>query len=179
MKFVRINIDDTMCDCTEDINLRNIKKVMRQLSSVSKIRELYEWPYENGFIRCYGNTLGKAGQENKHDLPGSGKKIHDLLDNSDTQLLFNDIFLVRFENNKLVDFDISDYGLFYTLCFEGFDECNTDDETEDDDEVGSLEDFIVEEPVSDSDSSYEMPDTIESDDDYDSDEELDEDVNEY
>ena len=43
MKFVRINIDDTMCDCTEDINLRNIKKVMRQLSSVSKIRE-----YMNG-----------------------------------------------------------------------------------------------------------------------------------
>jgi hypothetical protein len=175
MKFVQINKDDTMHDCNEDINLRNIKKVMRNISGLSKINELYNWPYENGVVRCYGNVSGKAGQENKHDLPTSGIRMKDSLDNSDTQLLFNDIFMVRVENKKCIDFDIADYGLFYTLCFEGFDDCNSDDVTSDEsDEEGSLTNFIIaDNVVSSSDESYELPDN------YTEDSELDEDDTEY
>ena len=60
-------------------------------------------------ILCYSWYDGESGFENKHDLPGSGKKLKEDLDNSDTQLLFNDIFLVRLENKKYIDFDVSDY----------------------------------------------------------------------
>lgn len=166
MKFTQITRNGNMNDCDDSINLRNVKKVMRNISGLSKISELYEWPYENGVVRCYGNALGTAGQENKHDLPGSGKKMNNSLDNSDTQLLFNDIFLIRIENKKLVDFDISEYGLFYTLCFEGFDECNSDDVTSSEDEGESLDGFVVQDDIlddsGDSDESYELPDQADS-----------------
>ena len=164
MKFTQITRNGNMNDCDDSINLRNVKKVMRNISGLSKISELYEWPYENGVVRCYGNAHGTAGQENKHDLPGSGKKMNNSLDNSDTQLLFNDIFLIRIENKKLVDFDISEYGLFYTLCFEGFDECNSDDVTSSEDEGESLDGFVVQDDIlddsGDSDESYELPDQV-------------------
>lgn len=164
MKFTQITCNGNMNDCDDSVNLRNIKKVMRNISGLSKISELYEWPYENGVVRCYGNALGTAGQENKHDLPGSGKKMNNSLDNSDTQLLFNDIFLIRIENKKLVDFDISEYGLFYTLCFEGFDECNSDDVTSSEDDGESLDGFVVQDDIlddsGDSDESYELPDQV-------------------
>ena len=166
MKFTQITCNGNMNDCDDSINLRNVKKVMRNISGLSKISELYEWPYENGVVRCYGNALGTAGQENKHDLPGSGKKMNNSLDNSDTQLLFNDIFLIRIENKKLVDFDISEYGLFYTLCFEGFDECNSDDVTSSEDEGESLDGFVVQDDIlddsGDSDESYELPDQVDT-----------------
>lgn len=184
MKLVQISQNDSMCEQDKKITSKNIRKVMRDISGMKKINLLYSWPYENGEVLCYGCVDGRAGNENKHDLPGSGKKLKEDLDNSDTQLLFNDIFLVRLENKKYIDFDVSDYGLFYTLCFEGFDECHSDDMTsEEEDDAGSLEDFIVDETHEDntSDDSYELPDEEDIlSDGYDSDiDELDEDLHEY
>ena len=184
MKLVQISQNDSMCEQDKKITSKNIRKVMRDISGMKKINLLYSWPYENGEVYCYGCDEGNAGNENKHDLPGSGKKHKEDLDNSDTQLLFNDVFLVRLENKKYIDFDVSDYGLFYTLCFEGFDECHSDDMTsEEEDDAGSLEDFIVDETHEDntSDDSYELPDEEDIlSDSYDSDiDELDEDLHEY
>ena len=183
MKFVHISKKGDMCEHDKQFTSKNIRKVMRELSGVKKINLLYSWPYENGEVNCYGCLDGKAGNENKHDLPGSGKKLVDNLDNSDTQLLFNDIFLVRLENKQYIDFDVSDYGLFYTLCFEGFDECHSDDMTsEEEDEAGSLENFIVGDGHDEtSDDSYELPDEEDIlSEEYDSDiDELDEDLHEY
>ena len=184
MKLVQISQNDSMCEQDKKITSKNIRKVMRDISGMKKINLLYSWPYENGEVYCYGCDEGNAGNENKHDLPGSGKKHKEDLDNSDTQLLFNDVFLVRLENKKYIDFDVSDYGLFYTLCFEGFDECHSDDMTsEEEDDTGSLEDFIVDETHEDniSDDSYELPDGEDIlSDSYDSDiDELDEDLHEY
>ena len=148
MKFVQIKNDGTMCEQQRDITARNIRKVLRELSNVKKIYHLYDWSYENSILRCYGCLDGKPGQENKHDLPVNGIKIIETLDNSDTQLLFNDIYIVKMTNKTYQDLDISDYGLFYNICFEGFDECHSDDMTsdeesgEEDSETNSLNDFI-------------------------------------
>ena len=183
MKFVQISKNDSMCEQDKKLTNKNIRKVMRELSDMKKINLLYSWSYENGEVHCYGCDEGNAGNENKHDLPGSGKKLKEDLDNSDTQLLFNDIFLVRLENKKYIDFDVSDYGLFYTLCFEGFDECHSDDMTsEEEDDAASLEDFIVGDGNDEtSDDSYELPDEEDIlSEEYDSDiDELDEDLHEY
>ena len=144
MKFVQIKNDGTMCEQLKDITNRNIRKVLRELSGVKKISHLYDWPHEDSILRCYGCLDGKAGKENKHDLPVNGVKIIGTLDNSDTQLLFNDIYIVKITNKSYQDLDVSDYGLFYSVCFEGFDECHSDDMTsdEEDSETGSLNDFI-------------------------------------
>lgn len=143
MKFVQIKNDGTMFEQTKDITTRNIRKVLRELSGVKKIYHLYDWPYEGSIVRCYGCLDGKAGQENKHDLPVNGIKIIETLDNSDTQLLFNDIYIVKMTNKTYQELYISDYGLFYSVCFEGFDECHSDDMTSDEEsETSSLNDFI-------------------------------------
>lgn len=166
MKFVRINTNGTMDECDDTINLKNIRKVFESQSNTKgskRIQHLYTWTSNEIDYRCYGWINGKAGKENKHDLPPSGTKIIDSCDNSDTQLLFGDIFIIC-KKKQLVDLDISGYGTFYSECFEGFDECDTDDET-DHDETTSLDDFIVND--------------TESDGEYGSDIELDEDLNEY
>lgn len=166
MKFVRINTNGTMDECEDTINLKNIRKVFESQSKTKgskRIQYLYSWTLDTIEYMCYGWTSGKAGKENKHDLPPSGIKIIDTCDNSDTQLLFGDIFIIR-KNKKLMDLDISDYGEFYSECFGGFDDCKTDDET-DDEETTSLDGFIVDDDKSDSE--------------YNSDTELDEDLNDY
>ena len=172
MKLVQIKADGNMVELDEQFTVKNIRKIMRDISKVKKIQHLYNWTYENSIIQCYGCLEVKAGKENKHELPPSGEKMIDNIDNSDTHLLFNDIFLVRVENKKYLDLDVSEYGLFYNLCFQGFDECLSDDEEDDeehddeegeeDDDNNSLKGFIVNDEES-NDSEYE----------------LDEDCNEY
>ena len=168
MKLVQIKSDGNMIELDEQFTVKNIRKMMREKTKVKKILHLYNWSYEGSIIQCYGSLEGKAGKENKHELPPSGEKMVETIDNSDTQLIFNDIFVVRVENKKYLDFDVSEYGLFYNLCFQGFDDClsNDDEEAVEDDDNSSLNGFIVNDEES-------------VDSDYDSDYELDEDCNEY
>ena len=164
MKLVQIKSDGNMVELNEQFTIKNIRKMMREKSKVKKILHLYNWPHEDSFVQCYGCLEGRAGKENKHELPPSGIKMIDTIDNSDTQLIFNDIFIVKVKNKKYLDLDVADYGLFYNLCFQGFDDCLTDEdeEAEEENDNNSLNDFIVnDEGLSDSD--YE----------------LDEDFNEY
>ena len=168
MKLVQIKSDGNMIELDEQFTVKNIRKMMREKSKVKKILHLYNWSYEGSMIQCYGCLEGRAGKENKHELPPSGEKLIETIDNSDTQLIFNDIFVVRVENKKYLDFDVSEYGLFYNLCFQGFDDClsNNDEEVDEEDDNSSLNGFIVNDKES-------------LDSEYDSDYELDEDCNEY
>ena len=170
MKLVQVKSDGNMVELDEPITTKNIRKLMREISKVKKILHLYNWSYENSMIQCYGCLEGKAGKENKHELPPYGEKINENIDNSDTLLLFNDIYIVRIENKKYLNLDVSEYGLFYNLCFDGFVDCVTDSDNENDDEdTGSLNEL---DDVSSLNSEYESSSL-------DSDYELDEDCNEY
>ena len=185
MKFIRIKCNEEMVEIDESINLRNINKVLSSLSNGSKIQHLYTWKYDDSDIVCYGCCKGSAGNENKHDLPPAGEKRINSIDNSDTQLLFGDIYILM-KNKKLCDMDVSDYGLFYSMCFEGFDDCVTSDEESSDEELSDeeLNDFIVKD---DSLSSDELSNDELSNDELSNDEqeyelssdELDEDENIY
>ncbi len=188
MKIVQIKNNGTMVEIDKPFSQRNIRKIMREISAVKKIQYLYEWSYDDSIVQCYGCLQGKAGNENKHDLPPSGKKQVDLIDNSDTQLLFNDLFLVKVKNKQYLDLDIADYGLFYNLCFMGFDSCTDDDTYSIDEDAGSINDFIEndENDIVDGDDVIDdgnVDDGNVDDDDDDEDEldddELDEDISEY
>lgn len=145
MNFVQIKKEGTMNEVCKQLTSRNIRKILREHSNVKKISLLYEWNYEGSTLQCYGCTEGTPGLENKHELPVGGVKMCDTLDSSDVQLLFNDIYLVKINDTKYVDLTISDYGEFYSIIFQGFDECHSDDETtsEENDDANSLDDFIV------------------------------------
>ena len=143
MKFVKIINNGEMIDMDESINLRNINKVLSALSDGSKIQHLYTWKYDDNTIVCYGCCKGSAGNENKHDLPPEGEKRIKGIDNSDTQLLFGDIYILM-KHKKLCDIDTSTYGLFYTTCFGGFDDCVSSEELSDEElSDEELNNFIV------------------------------------
>ena len=158
--FIRIQCNCTMDELTDTINFRNIKNKLKKLSSntgTGSIQHLYTWQHEGTEILCYGWMDGLPGQENKHDLPPSGKKIIITSDNSDTQLLFGDLFILQKNGNKLCNLNISEYGLFYSLCFDGFDSISSDEEEEDDkDEDGSIdEDYCVSNELDEDTYEYE------------------------
>ena len=176
MKLVQIKCNGEMNDLDESINLRNIKKVLLNKSNSTHIQYLYSWDYEGSTIMCYGYNSGSAGNENKHDLPPDGTKHIKSLDNSDTQLLFGDIFMLM-KQKSLCDFDTSDYGLFYSVCFDGYDDCVSEDDS-------VLDDSVLDDSVSSCVSSCVSDDIVyynsDQNEEYigDSDE-LDEDMNEY
>lgn len=171
MKFVKISKNGDQETIEETMNLKNIRKKLDK--DDYGVKHLYTWDYEDGSIYCYGCIHGSAGSENKHDLPPNGIKKLSTLDNSDTQLLFNDLFLVK-KNKKLMDFDVSDYEVFYSICFGGFDTCESQEEDESDEGFDDLNGFIV------NDSSEEnIQDNSDEEYTIDSNDELETDINDY
>ena len=170
MKIVQIYKDGSMDDIECKTNLSNVCKKLTELSKSqgnNSIKSLYTWKYDSYDVMCYGWYDGEAGFENKHDLPVSGNSTFLETDSSE-QLLLGDIFMLKMVDKKLQDFEISDYGEFYTYIFGGFDDCDTDNEsvnTEEEDEDYNPGDDVI-----------EYSDSEQSDEDVD---ELDEDTNEY
>ena len=118
------------------------------------IKELYKWLHNENIIKCFSWYDGEAGFENKHDLPPGGNSSF-LDDDSSVQLLYGDIFLVLFDKDKFIDFQVSDYSVFYNLIFEGFDNCETETESEEEENIHSEsdEDYVVNIPT---DEEYEI-----------------------
>jgi len=123
------------------VNGNNILKSLTKLSvNNDTISELYSWKYENITTRCYGSYDGEAGFENKHELPPNG--ISNFLEeDSSEKLLFGDIFIARFKDDKLISTSISDYGEFYNLIFNDFDDCLSEEDINDDTEEGDSSDI--------------------------------------
>jgi len=105
------------------------------------------WPYERSTIHLYGYKTGKAGTENKHELPPP----HDAI------LLFGEAVLVAITNGEPSRFNGDDYKKFYTAAMGGFedleDEEDEEDEEEDEDEEAEAEE--VDEKAEDADKPEE------------------------
>ena len=169
MKVVHIHKDGTMDDLDITIKKGNICKSLCDVSlsqGEDKLKLLYEWPYNNSTILCYGWHNGNAGFENKHDLPPNGS-CDFLESDSSEQLLFGDIFIIQRIKNKYADFEISDYGEFYNYMFGGFDDCDSDDdesldsEEEDEDYEPTKEDEEEAEMAEEEEESYIVDDESE------------------
>ena len=132
MKVVQVLKDGSM-DETDlpELSTQLSKRLVKCSKSQGScsFKELYEWVYGETIVRCYGWYDGDAGFENKHDLPPGGKSRF-LDEDSSVQLLFGDLFMVRFRGTAILDFDISEYGEFYNLLFGGFDDCSDTSSTE-------------------------------------------------
>ena len=153
MKLVKISKNGFMETINFPVNLKNLCKQLKQQSEDNNIQHLYTWNYDDSDIYCYGSTECNAGSENKHDLPPNGEKKISYLDTSDTQLLFNDIYIIK-KGNRLCNFDTEDYDAFYSVCFGGFDTCESDDHSEDDDDEQPINDGFIVNDTDDDDSDY-------------------------
>ena len=67
------------------------------------ISKLNTWKYNNFDFVIYGCENGNAGEENKYDLPPP----------IDCELYFNDLYIIKLNNNKLKNLSIEEYNTFY------------------------------------------------------------------
>ena len=178
MRVIRINQDGTM----HDINIPAGKKsIIKKLNNnaikkgSTNLKELYKWSIEDKELYCYGWYDGDPGFENKHDLLPNGNSSFLCDEDSSEILLYGDIFIVALNkiSKKLTDFCVSDYAAVYEILFEGFDDCNTDEESED-----SEEETLEEEEASEEDKQFINDNSDLSEEEY-SDIELDIDENIY
>ena len=176
MKVIRINKDGSMneLDLKVPKNPNNILNKNKVSSGNGDIKELYMWKYEDRIIKCYGWYDGDSGFENKHELVPNGSSNF-LEEDSSSKLLFGDIFILAYDkDNKCCDFCVSDYGIFYDIINEGFDDCNSDsDDSLLTEELSEDDDYIYTDNSEDSESDDEYEEK------YSENELLDTDTNDY
>ena len=119
-----------------------------------------DWELEDSVISLFGSKEGRAGSENKYDLPPP----------EDSDIYFGEILIIKSVNNVIVPMDIKDFNSFIELSFGGFEDLGSKDtEEEYDPELDRYEsDFVVDDDE----------DNIEYDEDYDPNEE-EEEISEY
>ena len=184
--IVRINIDGTMDELHLNVENRNIVNLLTKQSKNkgdNNVRQLYSWTKGSNIIKCYGWYDGDHENINKHELiPNGSSKFLD--DDSSTILLYGDMFLICYENDKICDFTVADYGELYNEVNEGFDDCDSEYDSED--EEGEEEEEEEEEcddgydPEENNDEENDFEIIASEDSEYSEDsEELDTDNNKY
>ncbi len=123
----------SVADATKGIQLSDIQKYMKKKTEPEYIGE---YTYKGKSLHLFGFQKGKAGTENKHELPPP----HDSL------LLFGDVLVLVSTNDdfsKPIPFKVEDYEAFYTHAFGGFEDLDEEDEEEEEEEEEELEDEEV------------------------------------
>ncbi len=93
-----------------------IKKILKN-KGAGKVRKLGSWSYNTNKIKLYGWETGKAGEENKHEIPPP----------YDTHLFFGDLAVGKWSGNRLVDFTQEEYDIFFEEMYGGFEDLTETD----------------------------------------------------
>jgi transcription elongation factor S-II len=98
------------------------------------------YTYKSKALHLFGYQKGKAGTENKHELPPP----------HDSMLLFGDILIMVSTSedsfSSPVPFKPEDYEAFYTHAFGGFEDLDEDEEEDEEEEEQEIEDELEEKP---------------------------------
>jgi DNA-directed RNA polymerase subunit M/transcription elongation factor TFIIS len=120
VKSAKISVSDS----TKGITLADLQKYMKKKVDPDYIGS---YSYKGKKLHLFGFQKGKAGTENKHELPPP----------HDSMLLFGDILvLVAMSDDfsKPISFKTEDYEAFYTHAFGGFEDLDEDEEDEEEEE---------------------------------------------
>jgi transcription elongation factor S-II len=132
---------------TKKIKLRDGKGFLTKdalqtlMKKKTPLSNLGTFPYSGMTLTLFGYTTGKAGTENKHDLPPP----------LDAELYFSDILLIASKEadswENPVSFSLEEYEKFYQKAFGGFDDIDSDEDDDSDDEEALEEEEEEEKPV--------------------------------
>jgi len=121
IKSAKISIQSEEKGC----QLTDLQKFLKKKTAPEL---LGKFPWKKHSLQLIGYKEGKAGTENKHELPPP-------LDN---QLFFGDIVLLHTKEDtsfaKPLPMTTEEYEMFYTQMFEGFEDLDENEEEEDEDE---------------------------------------------
>jgi DNA-directed RNA polymerase subunit M/transcription elongation factor TFIIS len=117
---------------TTEVTNEDIQKALKKKTEAEY---LGEYPYKSKHLHLFGYQKGKAGTENKHELPPP----------HDGMLLFGDVLILTSTTadsySKPIAFTVEEYEAFYTSAFGGFEDLDEEEEEveedlEEDDEKG-------------------------------------------
>ena len=139
-----------------NISLDHIQKYFKKKTEPEL---LGTYIYKQLTLFIFGFTKGKAGTENKHELPPP----HDSI------LAFGDIMLIASKDENSfgtpVVFKVEDYEIFYSKAFGGFEDIDEDEDEDEEEEIEEEEEEIENDIVEDDDdaekSSYPSYEDIE------------------
>jgi len=144
-------------DLSESLN-----SVLDKRIKLNRLPEkLYRYDINGIKLILWGYTDGRENQENQHDLPPNAVWFNDLFKKSDTDLLFGDAFVLKYENDSLVDLTKEEYVVYYDKLFGGFEDLgDTDSELSQGSEPTQEDlDFIVDDDQElDTDSDWDQDD---------------------
>lgn len=131
-----------------------IAKVLRKTREAVHIGS---WSTKSGEIQIWGWKEGKAGTENKHELPLP----------ADEMLLFGDAIAISLnEKSDAVDLTLDEWTSFYTEAYGGFEDLEEDEEDMEEEEVEEDAEEEAEEDVEEGEEEIEEEeDEEESEDD--------------
>jgi DNA-directed RNA polymerase subunit M/transcription elongation factor TFIIS len=132
-------------DQKELLSTAGVGTILRRATAPELIGT-YKW---NGMtLHLFGYKTGKAGTENKHELPPPHDKV----------LLFGDVVLIATKGTQMVSFATTDYQKFHTDGHGGFEDIGSQDsddedaEDEDEEEIEDEEEEIEDEAAEESES---------------------------
>jgi len=118
------------------------------------------WKWNGHIVYLFAYKSGKAGSENKHELPPP----------LDKNLLFGDAVVFAMKGGTVVSFGTNEFEKFYNEAFGGFEDLGSEDSEDDEDEdeeVEEEEEVVVEEDAADADAPVDAADAADADDDAD------------
>ncbi len=137
----------------DEIDLIHIPDTFTKSKGTNELTRECDYSYLDYNISIYAWTEGRAGNENKFELPPP----------IDNELYFGNIYAVAHRNDKLIKLDIKTWDIFYESAFGGFDDLGSEDsyseDDNDDEDADDMKDFIVDDDYEESeDKSYNPSD---------------------
>jgi DNA-directed RNA polymerase subunit M/transcription elongation factor TFIIS len=129
-------------DQKELLSTAGVGTILRRATAPELIGT-YKW---NGMtLHLFGYKTGKAGTENKHELPPPHDKV----------LLFGDVVLIATKGSQMVSFATTDYQKFNNEGHGGFEDIGSHDSEDEDADEEDEEDLDEEEEIEDEDDAAE------------------------
>ena len=146
-----VNIKDTKKVSEVQIYNKDILTVFNSNIRKSKrfkenVKRHCDWELDDYTISIFGSKKGRAGSENKYDLPPP----------EDNDLYFGEILVIKSKNNIIQDLNIDSFNHFIEISFGGFEDLGSQDtEEEYDPELDRYEsDFVVDDNEVSYDEDY-------------------------
>lgn len=121
----------------EEFDIDSLPNEVLDVKGSGNLEREVDFDYKDTTISLYAWIDGKAGRENKHELPPP----------VDNELYFGNIYLFKHLDGTLLDFTKKEYDEFYENSFGGFEDIGSEDSEYSEDEEGDtgedLKDFIV------------------------------------
>lgn len=134
--------------------------IQRSKNFKQNFKRYCDWELDDYVISIFGSKSGKAGSENKFDLPPP----------EDTDIYFGELLLIKSKDNIIQDLNKKTFNDFIETSFGGFEDLGSQDTDEEyDPELDRYEsDFVVEDDVISYDEDYNPEEEEEEEDEYNS-----------